>query len=509
MSENIAKQHKQSTHPKGFYIIFFSQMFTTFGFFTCNALIALFASNALHFSDQNAYALAAANTALLFTSQLLGGFLSGRYLGYKNGFYLGCIAVFFGFLLLVTHQGILLYLGLTLITLGFGLIVPSITCLLSQLYVPGDYRRDSGFTLSYAGYNIGSFAAFLGSGIIVRVFSYGAAFALSSISIIVSLLIFVMNRHRYEKCVVSRQIAHASTNTFSGYGKTIVILLIAGCLVLSILKYAYIANYFLMGLGVCAAILVFTIAMTCKKHERNKLLAFLVLTFFSVAFWSLYMVSINCLPIFSERNVNRHIFDWVLPAASVGSLNALVVILLGSYLSTVWRKLDRIGKSPSYPAKFSYAIMQMGIGYLILAVGIHYANQLGYVALYWVALSYVFQTSGELFIAPIGNSMVGHLVPKRYEGLMFGIWAFSTGVSSAVSGFLGQTLAANTGSHSPLVTNAMYSHAFSKFGLITLCVGILLFLLIPQIKKLMGEKNNHDKLPTKEETHQQQVVAEN
>ena len=91
----------------------------------------------------------------------------------------------------------------------------------------------------------------------------------------------------------------------------------------------------------------------------------------------------------------------------------LFVITLGTALSILWLRLDKKNKSPSYPAKFALAIMQMGLGYLILTFGIMQADQLGYVSLIWITFSYLLQTSGELFIAPIGNAMVGHLVPKR------------------------------------------------------------------------------------------------
>ena len=241
-----------------------------------------------------------------------------------------------------------------------------------------------------------------------------------------------------------------------------------------------------MGLGVFAMVLVIIIALMQPRVERNRMLAFAILTVVSVAFWALYMISINCLPIFSERNVQRHIFDFVIPASSISSLNSLVVITLGSALSVLWLKLSKRGGDLSIPVKFAFALMQMGFGYLLLTIGIHDASSAGLVSLVWIALSYLFQTSGELFIAPIGTSMVGLLVPKRFEGLMLGVWAFSTGVAAALSGYLASGFSFDKGHQSPLITNPVYGHYFTQFGLITLIIGAVLFLISPAITRLMA-----------------------
>lgn len=472
-------------HPRGFYINFYAQMFMMYGFVMCNALLVLYASHKLGFPDKEAYALAGANTALLFASQFLGGFLSGRYLGYKMGFYVGSVLVSIGYAIFAIQSHTTLYIGLATLTMGFGLLVPSVYALLGSLYLDGDIRRESGFTYNYVGLNIGGFAAAASSGFITRYLGYETAFLFAAMSVMAGFFVFFFSRVYYRKHVSSKQTG-VHVPSAKDLMMSALILLPTIALLMIVLRHAFIANEVLIGLGIFAIVMVIVIALQQSPLERNRLFAFAILTCVSIAFWALYMISINCLPIFSDRNVDRHVLGMLVPASSISSLNSFVVITLGTVLSILWLKLSKRGGDLSIPVKFAFALMQMGFGYLLLTIGIHNANAAGLVSLAWVALSYLFQTSGELFIAPIGTSMVGRLVPKRFEGLMLGVWAFSTGVSSSLSGYLSQSVSFNKGHQSPLLTNPVYSHNFTKFGLATLIIGVILFLVSPAITRLMA-----------------------
>ena len=189
----------QRKHPRGFYINFYAQLFMMYSFTMCNSLLILYVSNKLGFPDKAAYALAGANSALLFSSQFLGGFLGGHYLGYKPGFYLGCIISCIGYLLLASQQQALLYISLAMITMGFGLIVPCVYALLGNLYVDGDIRRESGFTYNYVGLNIGAFASALSSGYLARYCGYNVAFLLAALFLIAGFLAFFLSRQYYSR----------------------------------------------------------------------------------------------------------------------------------------------------------------------------------------------------------------------------------------------------------------------------------------------------------------------
>jgi POT family proton-dependent oligopeptide transporter len=58
------------------------------------------------------------------------------------------------------------------------------------------------------------------------------------------------------------------------------------------------------------------------------------------------------------------------------------------------------------------------------------------VTLWWLVVFYVVVTVGELFLSPMGLSLVTKLSPKRFVGLMLGGWFLSTAVGNKLSGFI-------------------------------------------------------------------------
>ena len=143
----------------------------------------------------------------------------------------------------------------------------------------------------------------------------------------------------------------------------------------------------------------------------------------------------------------------------------------------------------STPGKFSVGLVLMGGGYLILALGIYFHQPIGFIAMFWIVASYFLQTTGELFVGPIGYSMVGNFVPREHIGTMMGVWQLFTGVAGVFTDYLSKLI--NTGSDkvtNPLVTNPSYSHTFSLCGGITLVVGILTFIVTPALKRMSAHK---------------------
>ena len=117
-------------------------------------------------------------------------------------------------------------------------------------------------------------------------------------------------------------------------------------------------------------------------------------------------------------------------------------------------------------------------------------DRTGNISSWWIVLSYFFQTVGELFVGPIGFSMVGELVPPRLEGLMMGIWQLAAGVAGAISQYMADMTATPTSLGSAVATDPVYSHAFFVFGLVTVLIGALTFALVPYLKRIIGVTDN-------------------
>ena len=74
----------------------------------------------------------------------------------------------------------------------------------------------------------------------------------------------------------------------------------------------------------------------------------------------------------ADRNVSREILGWTMPASMTQFFNPAFIIIFGSIFSVMWVKLDQIGKNPSIPMKFALGILQLGAGFLVTLVGLHW-----------------------------------------------------------------------------------------------------------------------------------------
>ena len=160
-----------SDHPKGLFFLFFAEMWERFSFYGLRALLLLYMTSELSFSDSKAYGVFAFYFTLVYAATVIGGVVADKVLGNRKAISIGAILITIGHLTL-TIPGLLgLYLGLAFVIAGTGLFKANISTLLGQLYAQGDMRRDSGFTLFYMGINLGGVMAPLICGYIGE--SYG------------------------------------------------------------------------------------------------------------------------------------------------------------------------------------------------------------------------------------------------------------------------------------------------------------------------------------------------
>ena len=98
-------------HPKGLiYFILVNALFMI-GLVDINALLTLFVTKRLHFSDAHAYSLFAAFSAIFFSSSIIGGSLGSRY-SHRNVLIIGMITALVGLGFISVGEPLHLYLGL-------------------------------------------------------------------------------------------------------------------------------------------------------------------------------------------------------------------------------------------------------------------------------------------------------------------------------------------------------------------------------------------------------------
>ncbi|MDF1654435.1 MAG: peptide MFS transporter [Coxiellaceae bacterium] len=479
------KATPDTKQPKGMLTICLLQLLGMIAFMMYLALLVLYVTKRLHFSDTSAYAISGAFNALVFITSVPGGYIAERFLGYFKAALISIIMCALGSFIVAIPTPLCLYIGLSLFIMGTGMMVPCFFVMLGHLYPADHPRRETGFVLAYVSMNAGGFIASSISGSLSLHFSYAAAFLFGAITTTIMLPV-LMHHRKYLK----DSEPFSSQQQIGGIVLTIGATIAAGLIV----KFAQVANSLMIVMGVLALLYTLKLSFNHHGHARKKMWVFVLLTTMSIMFWTLYSLSPSLLTLFTERNINREIFGWVIPTASLSCLNPFFIITMGPLMTLLWQKLRTSkGIDISTPGKFGWGLVLMGIGYLVLSVGTQYANSLGYVALIWLVLSYLFQTLGEVFVGPIGYAMVGELVPADQEGLMMGIWQLAAGIAGALSDWCAEFTQTKSHLIKPLITNPSYIHAFTLYGSITVLIGLLAFIITPKLKGLIsGDKDDDD-----------------
>ena len=200
----------------------------------------------------------------------------------------------------------------------------------------------------------------------------------------------------------------------------------------------------------------------------------------SILFWALFEQAGSSLNLFTDRHVDRA----GVPASVFQSLNAIYIVMLAPLFAWLWTSLGRKGLEPSAAAKFGLGIVQLGVGFLVLVAGSAAAGADNMVPVLFIFLIYLFHTTGELCLSPVGLSAMNRLAPAHLASLIMGTWFFA----SATGNFVAGLIASATGSEAASGEGAgreVVMAVYSQIGWIAIGVGVAVVVISPLIKKLM------------------------
>src|SRR3990167_1162571 len=477
----------------GISIIFILQVVSAVAFSMISSLLILYLLSVFHMPQSRAYGLVAAYNALGYATSILGGYLAERFLGYRFSVLMSSLLGGVGLAIITVPNFFCLYLGLACFSLSYGVMIPAIFVLVGRLKSSSDHtKRDGNFILAYIGMDGGAFVAALSSGYISTYFSYSLAFAIGAACLFITLIIFFCFRKNFTASTEQLEKQYFFKNKWCSRVAGFFILLLCIPVLLLLLGHANFCNILLIAMGVGCAGFIIYLASQQKNAYSGKLIVFLVLLTISTIFDASYFLSPSALTVFTDSNIDKHIFGIAVPTAAYSALNPLFVISMGPLISRLWTWLDRHGNMPSLSTRFAIGILLMGCGYLVLMYGAGHSNSQHLVSACWLAGGYFLQTMGELFISPAGYAMVGVLVPVSLEGIMMGISQFSSGVAGALSEFLANWISPSEGNLTKELTNLWYQHAFGYLGLSALVLGLIIFCVAPYLTKL-GTRSLHHK----------------
>ncbi len=175
-----------------------------------------------------------------------------------------------------------------------------------------------------------------------------------------------------------------------------------------------------------------------NKAVGERLLVIPVLFIFHALFWALFEQAGGSLTLFTDRNVDRMLLGSEVPASVFQSLNPFFIIVLAPAFSWMWIRLNQANREPSTPMKFVLGLAQLGLGFAIIVAGIQlFASDEGLVPMIFLVLMYLFHTTGELSLSPIGLSMITKLSPAKIVGYTMGVWFLSISLANKMAGELG------------------------------------------------------------------------
>ncbi|HUS24804.1 MAG TPA: peptide MFS transporter [Candidatus Binatia bacterium] len=505
-------------HPKGLYVCFLTEMWERFSFYGMKALLLLYLVKYHLFSDEHGYNLIGAYGGLVYAVPVIGGLLADRWLGMRKSVVFGGILLCFGHFGMAweghaahTVDGVVVrddaalkvfYLSLSLIILGVGFLKPNISTIVGRLYPDNDPRRDSGFSIYYAGINLGALLASLFAAWLGETFGWRFGFGAAGVGMLFGLATFILGQPHLlghaeppDPARLRRRVGPVSLETLlymcslAGVGvvwlliqRHSVMLRLAGLPEMSVVLWSMHA--------VSAALLgwlAWYLVARCTPVQRHQMLVLLALIACCLVFFTLYEQTYGSWVLFSDRVMNRHfVVDWT--AGQLTFLGALFICLLAPLYSWLWPWLERRGLNPGKPAKSGLGLILAGASFLVLVWSARHPQAGGLTSLWWFVLAYFVLEVAEMLLSPIGLAAVTQLSVPAVVGVMMGGWWLGTAYSEVLAALLGKLSAIEIPEGAVLDVAAAlvrYEALFLYCAKIGIGAGVFVMLLTPLLNRGM------------------------
>ena len=505
-------------HPKGVFVCFITEMWERFSFYGMKALLLLYLLKHHGFGDDAGYDLIGAYGGLVYAVPVIGGLLADRWLGMRKAVVLGGVLLCLGHLgmavegqqahmvdgKMVRDAGALqvFYLSLALIIMGVGFLKPNISTIVGKLYAEDDPRRDSGFTLFYAGINVGGLFAGLICAFLGETYGWKYGFGAAGVGMLAGLGMFLWGQKYLHGHAEPRDVA-ALKQRVAGLSREWWIYLgsLGGVAVVwQLIQRTWTVQgaMHLVALGF-ALWFAWYVTKRCNQVQRQQMIALLIIILGVLVFFTLYEQTYGSWLTFTDRLMTKDMFPsmvsdasgtlpwslWMMAASPVAMVIALrasdagrrglartmvgllavamaiacfrdVVLVpqtagsltfLGSFFIVVlspifawlWPWLERRGWNPSKPAKSAIGLLFAALAFLpLIAAAKGVAHDGALASVWWLVLAYFVLEVGEMCLSPIGLSAVTQLSVAQVVGLMMGGFWLATAYSEMLAAQFGK-----------------------------------------------------------------------
>lgn len=417
-------------HPIGLFILFFTEMWERFSYYGMRGLLKLYMVNYLFVTsrqilqggdlrtpgnplhvwgwefvknliDANPNTPIGAHasiiygwyTGLVYLTPLLGGFLADRYWGQRKTVYIGGILMALGHFVMAFEN--MFFLALFLLIIGNGAFKPNISTQVGNLYEPGDSRRDGAFTIFYMGINLGAFLCNLVCGTLAATVGWHYGFGAAGVGMVIGLIVYFFGQRYLAPETIQHNQKATSKTTEKAASKPL------------------------------------------NSDEKRQVWALIGLCLLNVVFWAVYEQQGNTMQTWAdEQTAWPIIFGFQIPATWFQSFNPLFIFTMAPLLDLFWIKQAKQNKEPSSVSKMAIGSIILGLSFIVMVVG---ASLMGSEkgSWFWPVFCTFLLTIGELYLSPIGLSLVTKVSPARIVSFMMGMWLLSSFFGNILSGYIG------------------------------------------------------------------------
>lgn len=398
-------------HPAGLYVLFATEMWERFSYYGMRALLVLYMTNYLLsdpsraaevmgypalesflvsvFGKMNVQQMGSQiyglYTGFVYFTPFFGGILADQVLGQYRTVYLGGILMAIGHFLMASEKMFLL--ALLFLILGNGCFKPNISTQVGNLYAPGDSRRDGAFTIFYMGINLGAFFSPLICGTLGQKVGWHYGFGAAGVGMLLGLV------------------------------------------------------FYWLGSGLVPQD---TLAEASKKESRKltseEWMAVFVLIFLcalNIMFWAVYEQQGNTLQLWADERTDWRFLGMEIPSSWFQSFNPFMIFIFAPVLNMFWAWQAKRGKEPSSVAKMGIGCLLCGGAYILMILAAQTVPEATKGSVMWLVGTVFVFTMGELYLSPIGLSLVTKVSPKPIVSMMMGVWFLSSFVGNYMTGYLG------------------------------------------------------------------------
>jgi POT family proton-dependent oligopeptide transporter len=445
-------------HPKGLIVLFATEMWERFSFYSMLALFALYLQDKAEgfgWERPRATSLYALYLACVYFSPLFGGWIADKKLGYRKSVMIGGFFFMAGHLLLAVRSVPVMYTALACLVIGNGFFKPNVSAMVGKLYPEGSHLKDRAYNIFYFGINIGAFLGPLVMEVVKQRLGTHPAFATAAFGMAISVFILWKFKKHVEMADVrvskAEAKAAAAAMDLKPEGEKTAMQRVPDS----------------RRIGALIVIFLIVIVFWMAFHQNG-------------ATWTYWadentdwgssrvvpvLIKIMTLGLISGENVSGTFSN---------AINPLWVLILTFPLVAFWKFLDRRGLEPSTPMKMGIGMFLVSAAYLIMWRGALAGGDTGKVSPWWLIVGYAVITAGELMLSPMGLSLVSKVAPERMRGVMMGGWFAATAIGNYLVGTIGRYW-------------DVWTHSKFFFVVAVMCaaVGLLLLILLKPLKRAM------------------------